>query len=128
MDVVVWLRSLGLGKYEAAFRENEPVENRPLTARFGTDSFAHALCYRSWAYWLLGYPERACVDAHHAVRGAREIGQAGTLMNILALQLAFETHPHMLRHASGYALANRGHDTRALQAYLGHRSIQHTVW
>jgi integrase len=36
-------------------------------------------------------------------------------------------HPHMLRHACGYALANRGHDTRALQAYLGHKNIQHTV-
>ena len=33
----------------------------------------------------------------------------------------------MLRHACGYALANKGHDTRALQAYLGHRKIQHTV-
>ena len=39
----------------------------------------------------------------------------------------FKAHPHMLRHACGYALANRGHDTRALQAYLGHRNIQHTV-
>jgi type 1 fimbriae regulatory protein FimB/type 1 fimbriae regulatory protein FimE len=39
----------------------------------------------------------------------------------------FGVHPHMLRHACGYALANRGHDTRALQAYLGHRNIQHTV-
>jgi integrase len=42
-------------------------------------------------------------------------------------KLGFKTHPHMLRHACGYALANRGHDTRALQAYLGHRNIQHTV-
>jgi Phage integrase family len=33
----------------------------------------------------------------------------------------------MLRHACGYALVNRGHDTRALQAYLGHRNIQRTV-
>lgn len=41
--------------------------------------------------------------------------------------LGFKAHPHMLRHACGYALANRGHDTRALQAYLGHRNIQHTV-
>ena len=41
--------------------------------------------------------------------------------------LAFKAHPHMLRHACGYALANKGHDTRALQAYLGHRNIQHTV-
>jgi site-specific recombinase XerD len=42
-------------------------------------------------------------------------------------KLAFKAHPHMLRHACGYALANRGHDTRALQAYLGHRNIQRTV-
>lgn len=35
--------------------------------------------------------------------------------------------PHMLRHACGFALANKGHDTRALQAYLGHKNIQHTV-
>ena len=37
-----------------------------------------------------------------------------------------EHNPHMLRNACGYALANRGHDTRALQAYLGHKNIQHT--
>ena len=33
----------------------------------------------------------------------------------------------MLRHACGFALASKGHDTRALQAYLGHKNIQHTV-
>jgi site-specific recombinase XerD len=33
----------------------------------------------------------------------------------------------MLRHACGFALANKGHDTRSLQAYLGHKNIQHTV-
>jgi len=42
-------------------------------------------------------------------------------------KLGFKAHPHMLRHACGFALANKGHDTRALQAYLGHKSIQHTV-
>ena len=42
-------------------------------------------------------------------------------------KLPFKVHPHMLRHATGYALANRGVDTRSLQAYLGHRSIQSTV-
>jgi site-specific recombinase XerD len=41
--------------------------------------------------------------------------------------LGLKAHPHMLRHACGFALANAGHDTRALQAYLGHRNIQHTV-
>jgi integrase len=39
----------------------------------------------------------------------------------------YNVHCHMLRHACGYALANAGHDTRALQDWLGHRSIQHTV-
>ncbi len=42
-------------------------------------------------------------------------------------KLAFKAHPHMLRHACGYALANKGHNTRSLQAYLGHKNIQHTV-
>jgi integrase len=36
-------------------------------------------------------------------------------------------HPHMLRHACGFKLANEGVDTRTIQAYLGHKSIQHTV-
>jgi hypothetical protein len=39
----------------------------------------------------------------------------------------FLVHAHMLRHGCGYALANAGHDTRAIQDWLGHRSIQHTV-
>jgi integrase len=42
-------------------------------------------------------------------------------------KMPFPTHPHMLRHGCGYALANAGHDTRALQAWLGHKNIQHTV-
>src|SRR6516165_8033843 len=39
----------------------------------------------------------------------------------------FLVHPHMLRHACGFKLANDGQDTRALQHYLGHKNIQHTV-
>jgi type 1 fimbriae regulatory protein FimB/type 1 fimbriae regulatory protein FimE len=53
---------------------------------------------------------------------ARMVERAGVEAN-----LGFKAHPHMLRHACGYRLANKGHDTRALQAYLGHRNIQHTV-
>jgi type 1 fimbriae regulatory protein FimE len=41
--------------------------------------------------------------------------------------LEFSVHPHMLRHATGYKLANDGQDTRAIQHYLGHRNIQHTT-
>lgn len=42
-------------------------------------------------------------------------------------EIDFPVHPHQLRHACGYYLALHGHDTRAIQAYLGHRSIEHTV-
>ena len=42
-------------------------------------------------------------------------------------KMPFAVHPHMLRHGCGYALANAGHDTRALQAWLAHKNIQHTV-
>jgi type 1 fimbriae regulatory protein FimB/type 1 fimbriae regulatory protein FimE len=44
-----------------------------------------------------------------------------------AAGLGFRVHPHMLRHACGFKLANAGVDTRSLQAYLGHKNIQHTV-
>jgi integrase len=53
---------------------------------------------------------------------ARMVERAG-----VEAKIGFKIHAHMLRHACGYALANRGHDTRALQAYLGHKNIQHTV-
>ncbi len=42
-------------------------------------------------------------------------------------ELGMPIHPHMLRHSTGYKLANDGHDTRAIQLYLGHKNIQHTV-
>ncbi len=50
------------------------------------------------------------------------VERAGRLAGI-----SFPVHPHMLRHACGFYLANRGVDTRTIQDYLGHKSIQHTV-
>ena len=44
-----------------------------------------------------------------------------------AAKIPFPIHPHMLRHSTGYKLANDGHDTRALQHYMGHKNIMHTV-
>ncbi len=41
-------------------------------------------------------------------------------------KLAVKVHPHMLRHTCGFALANKGRDTRLIQDYLGHRNITHT--
>jgi site-specific recombinase XerD len=42
-------------------------------------------------------------------------------------EFSFSVHPHMLRHSCGYKLANDGIDTRAIQLYLGHKQIRHTV-
>ena len=63
---------------------------------------------------------RKCPLANDTIAGIVE--QAGALA-----ALPFPTHPHMLRHGTGYYLANKGVDTRTIQAYLGHRNIQHTV-
>jgi integrase len=53
---------------------------------------------------------------------ARMIERAGA-----KAKFEFKAHPHMLRHACGFTLAARGHDTRGIQGYLGHKNIQHTV-
>ena len=45
----------------------------------------------------------------------------------VAADLGIKAHAHKLRHACGYKLAKDGHDTRAIQAYLGHRNIQNTT-
>ena len=52
----------------------------------------------------------------------RMVARAG-----VATKFTFLVHSHMLRHACGFKLANDGVDTRTIQAYLGHKSIQHTV-
>ena len=72
-------------------------------------------------------PSPYAFTSHHAtpmtVAGFRKmVARAGE-----AAQLAFPVHPHMLRHSTGYKLANDGHDNRALQHYLGHKKIQNTV-
>jgi site-specific recombinase XerD len=62
-------------------------------------------------------------DAPFSVSGFRRMIERATV----AAGLEIKAHPHMLRHACGYALANAGVDTRTLQAYLGHQSISNTV-
>ena len=45
----------------------------------------------------------------------------------IGAEFKFSVHPHMLRHATGFKLANDGVDTRSIQHYLGHKSIRHTT-
>jgi class 3 adenylate cyclase/predicted ATPase len=63
----------------------DPVEHRPLAARFGVDARVSLFTYRSWALWFLGYPETALADVDYALRDAREIGQAATVMYALGI-------------------------------------------
>jgi class 3 adenylate cyclase/predicted ATPase len=60
------------------------AEHRPLATRFGTDSRVTIMSFRALVLWLLGYPEAALADADHALKEAREIDQAATLMFALA--------------------------------------------
>ena len=64
--------------------------------------------------------ERNAALSSDAIR--KIVGRAGE-----EAKLPFSVHPHMLRHACGYKLAQAGQDTRAIQHYLGHKNIQHTV-
>jgi predicted ATPase len=71
--------------YDKAVTLYAPGEHRPLAMRFGQDVRVAALSFRSWALWLLGYPDAALADADQALRDARAIGHAATLMFALAL-------------------------------------------
>jgi class 3 adenylate cyclase/predicted ATPase len=77
-----------------------PAEHRQLATRFGQDVRVALLFYRSLGLWPLGFPEAALADADRAIKEAREIGQAASLM--AALTLTSLTHIHCGR----YAIAN----------------------
>ena len=70
----------GRGHLDQALALYDPAEHRPLGTRFGQDTAVTVLAWRSLALWPLGYPEAALRDADDALRNAREIGQAATLM------------------------------------------------
>ena len=78
----------------------DPIEHRPLATRFGVDARVAILFYRSFSLWLLGYPEAALADTEQALKDAREIGQAATLM------YAFCHAPFTHLHCGHYIAAN----------------------
>jgi predicted ATPase len=73
----------GREEFTRAIRGYIPEVHRPLAARFAVDFGISALVYRALATWLLGLPAAALKDADEALRGARELGQAGQLMHTL---------------------------------------------
>src|SRR5262245_61303573 len=87
----------------------DPPAHRSMATRFGHDNRVAALIYRSWALWMLGYPEAALADAERALKHARELGQAATLM----LGLCFTSLTYSL--CGSYSAANaRLDENRAL--------------
>jgi hypothetical protein len=151
MDLGGWLRSLGLERYEASFRENE-IDDTVLA------SLTHETL-KELGVTALGHRPKIldAIAVRHAAHDAKEpppasASNAFARSPTVALRLhlgtsctsfrsrisahggqggrgreSFLVHTHMLRHACGFKLANDGHDTRAIQAYLAHRSIMSTV-
>ena len=73
----------GRAHYDQALLLYDPAAHRPLATRFGQDVQVAILSYRSWALWMLGYPEAALMDAEHALRDAQEICHMATYLYAL---------------------------------------------
>jgi predicted ATPase len=93
----------GRAHFDQAIALYDPAEHRPLATRFGQDVGMVTLSHRSIALWLLGYPQAALRDTDDALKNAREIGQAATLM----FALAYAAIPYTLygNHAAAAAQA-----------------------
>jgi predicted ATPase len=81
-----------LGHIDQAMALYDPVEHRQLATRFGQDVRVALSFYQSLSRWPLGFPEAALADADRAIKDARDVGQAATLM--AALTLTSLTHIH----------------------------------
>jgi class 3 adenylate cyclase/predicted ATPase len=75
----------GLAHYDQVIALYDPVEHRSLATRFGHDSRAAAVIYRSLGLWALGYPEAALAGTEQALSHARQTGDAVTLMQAMAI-------------------------------------------
>src|SRR5262249_54840915 len=91
-----------LAHYDQSLALYRPAEHRSLATRFGHDTRVTVLCWRALASLVLGYPGKAVADTDHALKDAREIGQAATLM--VALGLASYIHIFCGNYATTNAL------------------------
>jgi len=94
----------GRAHLDRAIALYDPAVHRPLATHFGQDVGVTILSYRPLALWLLGYPEAALADTEQALKDAREIGRAATLMYTLAHA------PLTLIHCGNYATASMQSD------------------
>ncbi|HWX35738.1 MAG TPA: hypothetical protein VNZ53_51000 [Steroidobacteraceae bacterium] len=94
----------GRAHYDQSIALYDPAAHLPLATRFSVEARVSTLSFRAWALWFLGYPEAALVDADHALKYAREIGQAATLM--VALHYMSFTHIHCGNYGAAKAEAD----------------------
>ena len=101
---LAWTGNIAEGRahYDQGVALYDPAKHRPLATRFGQDAGVSILCFRSLALWLLGYHDAALADSVRALKDAREIGQATTLM--FALLHASMTHICCGNYATANAL------------------------
>ena len=94
----------GRAHYDQAIALYDPAQHRAMASRFGQDLRVATMCFRSWACWLLGYPEAALADAARALTDARQTSQAAALM--MALNVTSFTHTYCGNYATANAQAN----------------------
>ena len=91
----------GRGHLDQALARYDPAEHHPLVTLFGADTGVSIWSYRAIALWLLGYCDAALTDLNHALKNAREIGQAASLM--FALHHASLSHVQFGNYAAASA-------------------------
>ena len=102
-----WTGEIAEGRkhLDQAIRLYQPGEHRPFATRFGHDPGVAALINRAFALWSLGHPKAALEDADNAVKNAREIDQAATLM--YALSNATWSHIYCGNYETAMALVQK---------------------
>ena len=116
----------GKAYFDQAIELYVPAEHRSLMAHFGQDLGVSALVVRSVALWMLGYAEAALADAEQAVKDARAIGHAASLM--YALAYADLTHMLCRNYVAGgecrRELAALAHEKGSLYWKIVEQSIE----
>ena len=113
---------LGQGLLHVRRRKNGLPSTHPLRGpeiRALRKLFRCEGCWTTWTHLRLRLRAQGAHDRGHLPQAGRSRRRGGPM--------GMPIHPHMLRHSTGFKLANDGQDTRAVQHYLGHRNIQHTV-
>jgi predicted ATPase len=94
----------------------DPAEHRPLAARFGReDPRVASLFFRSKGLWVLGYPEAALLDIDQALKDAREIGNAASLLWAIAASF-FIVDGYCGNYATANARALSMHTTESVMS------------